>query len=179
METTLDEIEKQAEALANARETLGKYVRALNAGLEALKANKMPAIRAAIDVATDEWGTLEALIAANPGLFVKPRTVAAHGISFGMALGKGRIEIPDPARTVALIRKHLPEQAKVLIAVEEVPVKKAVEKLEPAMLKRIGVNLIAGVDQVVIRPAPSDIDKLVKALVTADVAAKAEVSAGT
>lgn len=165
--TTLDELNGRALVLAQARQQLGSLVQSLNAALEAMKANELPTIRLAIEEAADAWSRLEAGIQANPGLFVKPRTVAAHGITFGIQKGKGAIVIPDPARTVVLIRKHLPEQAQVLIAQQEAPVKKAVEKLSAADLKKIGVHLADAGDQVVIRPAPSDVDKLVKALVKA------------
>lgn len=166
---TLEELNARALALSNARLQLGQLVQALNAGIEALKANEMPAIRAAIDQATAAWAALEAGVQGSPELFVKPRTVAAHGVTFGIQKSKGVINIPDADKTVALIRKHLPEKADVLITTKEVPVKKAVEQLTAADLKRIGVQVTEGQDTVVIRPAPSDVDKLVKALVKAEV----------
>lgn len=166
---TLDDLNAQALALSNARLQLGALVQQLNAGLEALKANEMPAIRVAIDAATAAWAELEAGIQSNPALFIKPRTVAAHGVTFGIQKSKGAIKVPDDDKTVALIRKNLPEQAKVLISMKEVPVKKALEQLSAADLKRIGVQVTEGQDTVVIRPAPSDVDKLVKALVKAEV----------
>jgi len=169
MPTTLDDLNDQARALSDARHQLGRMVQALNAGIEALKHEQMPAIRTAIDEATDAWETLERGIQANPQLFVKPRTVASHGVTFGIQKSKGVIKVPDEERTVALIRKHLPEKADVLIASKEVPVKKALEQLPAADLKRIGVQVTEGQDTVVIRPAPSDVDKLVKALVKAEV----------
>lgn len=168
---TLDELNLRALALSTARNQLGTMVQQLNAALEALKANEMPAIRTAIDAATAAWAELEAGIQSNPGLFVRPRTVAAHGITFGIQKSKGVIKVPDEDKTVALIRKHMPERADVLIARKDVPVKKALEQLPAAELKRLGVQVTEGQDTVVIRPAPSDVDKLVKALVKAEVEA--------
>jgi hypothetical protein len=168
MQTTLDDLNEGARTLAEARAQLGTLVQALNAGLEAMKAENMPEIRAAIETATAAWQALELGIQLNPQLFVKPRTVAAHGIVFGIQKGKGSIEIADPDATVRLIRKHLPELADTLIATKETPVKKAVERLPVADLKRIGATVVDAGDQVVIRPAPSDVDKLVKALVRAE-----------
>lgn len=168
--TTMEDLTDRAKALADARADLGRMVQALNAGLEALKANAMPEIRAAIDTAGAAWSHLEAGIKANPGLFIRPRTVAAHGITFGVEKGKGKLEMPDDKRTVALIKKHLPDEAAVLIKTTEKPVKKALGNLPAATLRRIGCELQDAGDAVVIRPAPSDVDKLVKALVTAEVA---------
>ena len=176
--TTLDDVNERARVLSEARGHLGHLMQALNAGIEALKADAMGDIRAAIDIATDAWGELEDVIEANPQLFVRPRTVAAHGIVFGIQKGKGSIDIPDPERTVVLIKRQLPEYADKLIATKEVPVKKAIERLTAGELKRIGVSVVDAEDQVVIRSAPSDVDKLVKALIRAQLEDDAASRAG-
>ena len=169
MTTTLDDISENARLLADTRGHLGELMRTLSAGLEALKADAMPDIRNAIVAASAAWQALELSIQLNPQLFVKPRTVAAHGITFGMEKGKGSIKFADEEKTCELIRKHLPEQAATLIVTRESPLKKAVSLLSVADLKRIGATVIDAGDQVVIRPAPSDVDKLVKALVRAEI----------
>lgn len=163
----LDQVAARALALATARGQLGELVQCLEEGLNHLKADAMPMIRDAIDRAATAWSGLEAEIAAHPELFVKPRTVAMHGIKFGFGKGKGGLEIVDAERTVTLIKRHLPEQAEVLIATKETPVKDALAQLSAADLKRIGVNVKATGDQVVIRPADGSIDKVVKALIRA------------
>lgn len=168
--TTLDDLNDAARLLADARARLGALVQALEADLAAMRAEQMPAIRAAIETASCAWKALEAGIVLNPQLFVRPRTVAAHGITFGIEKGKGSVEFADPERTCALIRKHLPEQAGTLIVTREMPLKKAVAQLSVADLKRIGATVVDAGDQVVIRPAPSDVDKLVRALVRAELA---------
>ncbi|HMN55605.1 MAG TPA: hypothetical protein PKE15_00025 [Ottowia sp.] len=168
METTMDDLTTNARLLADARAELGELVQALNAEMESLKLEAMPQIRAAIANAGECWAELEKSIQANPQLFAKPRTVAAHGITFGLEKGKGAIEFADPDKTCALIRKHLAELAPTLIITRESPLKKAVAQLSAADLKRIGATVIDAGDQVVIRPAPSDVDKMVRALVRAD-----------
>lgn len=169
METTLDELNDDARLLADARRQLGTLVQALNAGLEAMKADSMPEIRSAIEAASFAWKALEARIQANPQLFVRPRTVAAHGITFGLQKGKGAIQFDDPDATCRLIRKHLPDRAATLIVTREAPVAKAIANLSVSDLKRIGATVIDAGDQVVIRAAPSDVDRLVRALVSAEV----------
>lgn len=165
----LECIAGRAEALARTRAQLAELVQALEDGLHHLKADAMPRIREQIDRAAAAWAALEAEIAAHPELFVKPRTVAMHGIKFGYAKGKGSVEIADDDRTVMLIKRHLPDQADVLIAVRETPIKDAIANLPAADLKRIGVNVKDTGDQVVIRPADGAIDKIVKALIKAAV----------
>jgi hypothetical protein len=163
--TTLDDIELKAKALAEQRALMGQLVGELNGGIAALMQDRMPAVRQAIDAAALAWTDLEDAIRANPQLFIRPRTVSMHGIKLGWEKGKGGLEIPDPAKTVALIKKHLAEQAEVLIDVKETPAKGALAQLAVADLKRVAVNVKDAGDQVVIRPADGAVDKLVKALV--------------
>lgn len=163
--TPIDLLGQRAEALARARKHLADFVAAMNEGLERLRADNMPGLRQCIDAGGAAWSALEAEIKAHPECFVRPRTMSLHGIKFGFAKGKGGLEIADPDRTVALIRKHLPDQADVLIATREAPVKDALAQLPADQLKRIGVEVKGTGDTVVIRPADSDLDKLVKALV--------------
>ena len=165
--TPFDDVAQRAAALASARGQLAELVQALEEGLNHLKADAMPMIRDSIDRAASAWSALEAEISAHPELFVKPRTVSMHGIKFGFGKGKGGLEIEDAERTCKLIRRHLPDQADVLIATREMPVKDAIAQLPAADLKRIGVNVKDTGDQVVIRPADGDIDKIVKALIKA------------
>jgi hypothetical protein len=165
LNTALDPILSQAEKLAEARQHLAAFTGHMQHALDKLRTSMLPDLRTRIDAATTEWTALETLIRENPHLFVKPRTVRAHGLAFGIEKDKGAIEIADPDKTVKLIKKHLPEQAELLIVSKEVPVKKALAQLPGADLKRIGVTVINATDRVVIRAGDNDVDKLVKALI--------------
>lgn len=165
----LNDIIERARLLAQRREHLGTLVRAMNEGWEALKADNLPQIKAAIEGGADAWKALESMVLAHPELFDKPRKLTAHGITFGYEKGKGGLEIDNPDRTVELIRRHLPDQADVLITVRESPVKTALAQLSAAELKRVGVEVKGTGDVVVIRPADGEIDKVVRALVRAAV----------
>lgn len=164
---TLEEIFDQAHLLSIARRQLTTLVEDLHAQISALKAAHADKIAEAAKAAGVAWDKLQAAIQANPNLFAKPRKQAAHGIVFGIEMGKGKLEIPDEAKTVELIERHLPEQAGTLIAYTKAPVKDALKNLPAATLKRIGVNSIAGVDTVVIRAAKSDVDKQLEAFLKA------------
>jgi hypothetical protein len=65
---------------------------------------------------------------------------------------------------VARIKKHLPEQADVLIKLKETPVKDALAQLSAAELKKLGVTVSEAGDQVVVKPVDSEVDKMVDAL---------------
>ncbi len=159
--TTLDDIYNLAHVLSIQRRQLGVQVQELEAKLAALKSEAMPEICKLASGCKDAWEALEAEVRANPQLFVKPRTVPAHGILVGIEKQPGAIEITDVERTLALIKKHLPDQVKALIDVKETPVKKAIGKLTAEQLKKIGATVRDAGDRVVIRPGQSDVDKLV------------------
>jgi hypothetical protein len=165
MTMTIDELKVRAENLKVTRDVLADLVRVLHEEIEYLKSEHMPEIQKTIESAAFYWQALEEAVQANPALFVKPRTITAHGIKFGLAKGRGGLVIADEQRTLALIKKHLPDQAALLIATKEAPVKDALLQLPAADLKRIGVEVKDTGDCVVIKPADSDVDKLVKALV--------------
>ena len=130
-----------------------------------MKRDHLPQIRESIDAASSAWLALEREIKEHPELFVRPKKIEAHGIVFGYEKGKGGLEIGDAERTLKLIRKHLPDQADVLIQTKEQPSKAALGHLPADDLKRLGVEIKGTSEVVVIRPADGAIDKLVKALV--------------
>lgn len=165
----LVEIIDRAALLARTREQLAQMVGELNKGIEALKADRLPDIRVAIDAATEAWKGLEAEIELHPELFERPRSLEAHGIKFGFKKSTGGLEIEDEERTVALIEKLLPDQADVLIASKKKPVKDALAQLPAATLKKLAVEVKDTGDAVFIKPAEGALDKMVKALVAAGV----------
>ena len=164
MTTTLVDIERQAQKFAAARETLAGLVRELTASMEALKADALPAIKRSIDRAAEHHDRLRALIEEAPELFAKPRSQVLHGIKIGYQKSKGKIEFDDSDRVVALIKKHFPDQADVLIATKEKPVKDALANLSGVELKKLGIHVTEGGDVVLIRPVDSAVDKMVDAL---------------
>lgn len=165
---SLERILQCAELLAGERADLAGLVAALSTDIEQLKAKAMPHIAARIKHATAALNALEERITAHPEHFERPRSMTAFGIKFGWAKGKGSLVIADAERTLKLIRKHLPEKADVLIATVEQPVKDALIKLPADDLKRIGCEIKGTGDRVFIKPAESELDKQVKALVAAD-----------
>lgn len=162
--TQLTDIEPTAKAYADARAKVVEIVTDLNAGIDALKRNHMPAIKRAITKAAEKHDQLKQIIEANPNLFVKPRTVIYHGVKIGMKQASGGISFDDADQVVRLIKKHFPEQADVLINTTEKPSKDALRNLSVAELKKIGCNSVDAGDAVVIKPTDSEVDKLVDAL---------------
>lgn len=162
---TMQEIETKAKAHATAREKLSEIVTALQDGIDALKRSHMARIKAAVNKAADTSDELLQLINESPELFTKPKSVTFHGIKLGYQKEKGKIEFDDPEQVIKLIRKHLPDLAETLIITAEKPAKEALNQLTAADLKKIGVTITSDTDVVFIRPADSDVDKMVNALI--------------
>ena len=115
--------------------------------------------------AADKRSVLQLQVEQGRHLFVKPRTLVFHGIKVGLQKGKGGIEIRDPDRTVALIEKHYTQsEAELLLRITKKPNKEALEELTADELKKLAVHVVDAGDQVVIKPADSEVDKVVAAL---------------
>lgn len=165
--TAIDNISKRAEVYATARQLLADQVGAFNDGLAELRKDHIPGIKKALAKAADAEAALRALIEAHPDCFTKPKTQVFSGVKVGYQKGKGTISFEDADSVVARIRKHLPDQADVLIRSKEVPVKDALAQLSAADLKKIGVSVTEAGDQVVIKPVDSEVDKMVEAMLKA------------
>ena len=162
---TLADIESSTKRFADARETVGGYVSALDQQIEAFKRAAMPDIKRAVARAIERQAELKALLESSPGLFEKPRTQMFHGIKVGFRKGTGGIDWADNEQTVKLIRKHFPDAtAEVYIRKTEAPIAKALAELDVATLKKLGCTVEDTGDVVVIKATDSEIEKTVNAL---------------
>jgi hypothetical protein len=160
----METIECAAKLYANTREALAARVRAADAELEAIKRQRLPGIKAALARAAEAETRLRTVIEAAPELFERPKTVILHGIKVGYRKATGKLIWDDADQVVALIRKHCPDQADVLIVVRETPSKSALSQLSVAELKRLGVRVVETGEEIVIAPTDSEVDRLVDAL---------------
>lgn len=161
---TLNEIDNLTKRYADRRAALAELMESLESEIEALKRRRLPAIRRASEVAANERAALQCAIEDSRELFVRPRTVVLHGIKIGIVKGKGKIEWDDEDQVVTLIEKKLPELADTLLKTTKKPIKAALAELSAAELKKIGVTVEDAGDVALIKPAASDIDKLVDRL---------------
>lgn len=161
---TLGEIEKLTRDYAGAREQLADRVRELEDEVEKTRRSHLPGIKKALERATEKHSELYAAIESAPELFRQPRTLMIANIKIGYQKQKGEIVWQDDSRLAGLVRKHFPDQFDVLVKTVERPLKSALAQLPASDLRRLGVAVIDAGDQVVIRAADSEIDKLVSAL---------------
>lgn len=159
------EIEAQTKQYARARADLAEAVSVLNETIEAAKRRALPKIKSLVAVAAEQHASLACVVDAHANLFQKPRTHIFHGIKIGFRKGTGGVDWEDDGRVVTLIRKHFSKaQADLLIKTTEKPIASALADLDVGELKRIGCTVEATGDVVVIKPADSEVDKVVTAL---------------
>lgn len=165
-EVTLSTIENLTRDYARAHETLSGRVRELEEYRQKITRVRLPGIRSAAAKTAEAHAALASAIEAAPHLFERPRTLTIHGIKVGLQKGKGEIRFANQEQVIRLIRKHLSDQEDQLIAVRESVVKTALAKLSIAELKKIGCEIVETGDQVVIKAATAEIDKIVTAILT-------------
>lgn len=164
---TLNDIERATQAYAEARGTLAAHVQDLNSEIEQAKRSKLAAIRRAVARAAEKQAELNALLVDNRALFNKPKTRVLHGVKVGFQKQPGVIEIADEAATLARIKKMFSddqEMLDLLIKTTEKPIKDALGELPGEKLKKLGVKVTDDTDKVIIKPADSEVDKIVNAL---------------
>lgn len=173
--TTLKDIEDLTREYADSYAALASDVETLEAAIRTLKKRMLPAIKRAAEKSANAKEKLRDAIEENRALFDRPRTRLFHGIKVGIAKKKGRVEWDDEAKVIGRIEKLLPEdQAELLIRVEKSVHKPGVYDLIAADLKRLGITIVGDGDEVVVKVAGSEIEKMVDALLEDDAdAAKA------
>jgi len=159
------QIQIAAKGYADARADLAGIVADLNDEIEKIKRQALPVIKRRVEVAAARELDLRGIIEANPEDFINPRTVVLHGIKLGFRKGSGIIDWDDDAKVANLIEKHFSKpQAELLVKTTKKPIAKALADLDAVMLKKIGCRIETTGDIVIIKPADSDVDKIVTAL---------------
>ena len=161
---TMDVIEKLAQRFAGIKGKLTREVELLNEEREAAVKMHLPAIKRLSQSAREAQAELLEAVQESRELFEKPKSRELHGVKCGYRKGSGKVEWEDDEQVVKLIRKHLPEQAEILIIVKEKPSKAAIAQLPAADVKRIGCTVEDTKDVAFVADADSEVDKLVKAL---------------
>lgn len=162
--SNLAEIEKLAKEFSEVRKILRDRVDVLDTGIQALKKWYLPGIRSAVETAKEKQAVLSASIEGSRDLFVKPRTLTLFGIKFGIEKQKGKLEWEDKGIVIKLIKKLFPDSWETYVKVKEDPMKKTLATLPSADLKKLGIQVTETGDAVIIKPADSEVDKLVDAL---------------
>lgn len=161
---TVREIEELAARFSKQREALVGVMTSFREEANAIERKYFPRLRRLVVSVKEIEAELLGAIEQSPEHFDRPRSVIFHGIKLGYRKGAGKLEMADADRTVTLIRKHLPDQADVLIETKERPVKAALLQLDVAQLKRIGCTVEDTSDIAFAKPIDGDVEKALKAL---------------
>ena len=160
----MQEIVALARAFAAAREATETLAEDIGAVQRKALSGRLRALRSRVAEQAASEEALRAAIRARPDLFVRPRTVAVDGIRFGLRKQPGAVALGDEAQAIRRLRARLPGRAEALIRVRETLDCQALRRLPAAELAQIGVTIERATDEVTIAGAPSDLDRLVAAL---------------
>jgi arsenate reductase-like glutaredoxin family protein len=162
---TLPEIQKLTEAFSAEHRRLTRVVQDVETEIAAVRRKWLKTIMNLVALTATRKAELLAALEASPKLFEKPRTQTFDGVKVGYQKQKGKLTIPDEQKTVDRIYEMFPEDAAdVYVKIEHTPVKAALEKLDAATLKKLGIQVTADGDSVVIKTLDSEIEKIVAAL---------------
>lgn len=111
---------------------------------------------------------LQQLVDAAPQLFMKPRSFTVDGVKCGYRKSPDSLDWDDEASVIARIRAlpSLTELAPILISTKEVLNKAALEEIDGNDRRRAAIRLIPGIDEAFISFTDSDVEKMVKGLMS-------------
>lgn len=160
----LNELDKRTKTYHDAEDSLALFIRVMEDEIMEVTRRHMPTIKRRFEKAKEAWEWLRAEIISAPEVFDKPRTRTINGVTVGFKKEKGKVIIIDEEATIRRIEKSFSEDvAETLIKTTKRCIKKALQNLPAADLKKIGVNVEETGDKVVIALAASDVEKMIAA----------------
>ncbi len=165
---TLGEIEKLTASLADTSMALDDTLSNYEAELQAVNEKFLRPLKRLATATAQAEAELHAAIEAAPHLFVKPRTLNLHGFKIGYSVSEGRLVWEDEELVVKLLKKKFPDQTEALISTKETPNKDAIKALglDDKQLAALGCAIEDAGDQVLIKRAAGDVEKLITKLKT-------------
>jgi hypothetical protein len=162
----MEQLEQCAREYADAHSALVNEVETLNEEVDAVHRAHAPCLRALAGDTASMRGILADAIEASEALFAKPRTRILAGIKVGFRKKKGKVAMRDEVKTIERIKRELPaKQAHLMIRVRESVDRNLVGDLTAADLKRLGIEVTADTDEVVIQPPNAAIAKAAAKLI--------------
>lgn len=160
--STIDDITKAAELVAQARAELAATIRDADTALATVRTKWGDRLRTAAATAAECEADLLKLAKGNQALFTKPQSIEHQGVRVGWRKGKGRLELPDIKLMMKRMAKLLtkPQRAAV-IKVEVKVLKGPLARLSGEILQKLGVNTVGAGPEPFVSFPKSDIEKLV------------------
>ncbi|MDP2786635.1 MAG: hypothetical protein Q8O79_00950 [Pseudomonadota bacterium] len=169
-EITLTEIRAAAERLAQAHHASTASAALLQEEVRAAIQPIYTRHQAQLDHTAEEeahaYAVLAAMVAGAPHLFSKPRSLVIDGVRCGYRKEADTLDWDDDAALIDRLIVLNPEQADLCIRTQASLVIDAIEQLGAIDHRRLGIRRIAGADQPFITLGDSDVDKMVKAILS-------------
>ena len=161
---SLHELDRKTKTYHDAEDALADAIRRMEDEIADVTRRHMRGIKLRFEKCKEAYEDLRIEIVSAPDVFLKPRTRTINGVTVGFKKEKGKVIIIDEDATIRRIERHFSEDvAETLIKTTKKCIKKALQNLPAADLKKIGVNVEETGDKVVIALAASDTEKLIAA----------------
>jgi hypothetical protein len=167
---TLEQIRDAAQVLANRHNDTAGCSVLLNAEIKAVIGPVLDRYKLTLDqraaAEAEAMHVLDELLAANPQLFLKPRSLTVDGVRCGYKKEPDGLDWTDDGDVIARIKALRPDLAPLLIRTQESLVVDAVAGLAPEDLRMLGIRAITGADRRFITLGDNDIERLAKIIRT-------------
>jgi phage host-nuclease inhibitor protein Gam len=162
---TLVQIEHLTREYARRRQALVKRMEEMRAEVTAAYKKHLAGVHDTVESVGDAYKALYEALREAPELFQEPRTVYFSGVRVGYIKQRDHLEWPDDDQLAQAIQEQLPDLYPSLVKIERHPIEKSVILLDPETLKKLGVTVDVGKDDILIKVREDDVDKLVGAFV--------------
>lgn len=165
---TIIDIQKLTESFAGAYAALAGLVAQVEEEQRRVRAQHAADVRGLLRTALERKAKLNEAIEGNPELFERPRTQVFAEVKVGLRKQKGKLVFPDVAALVGRIEAIYGRESPLLRRPAPEPDRAALNKLTAAELRKLGVELQADTDVVVIEPVAGDLSAAVAAVLEAE-----------
>lgn len=163
---TMSDIEVLTKKYAEARQKVVDRVTAINEEMEAVKRKHMRFLKNDVSGAKEQQSHLENGLNQARELFKNPKSQIFSGIKVGIRKKVGKLGWDDDEKVCQRIEKNFPKQYDTLVKTTVKPIDKAIKTLKADDLLKLGITLGKDSDEIFVAPVDSEVDKLVKALLT-------------
>ncbi len=161
---TVEEIKKLSEEFANAMNLLEGIRGEIKTAIKPIEERYGNGLNLAAERAANAEAKLYEAIAESKELFRDKKSNVFHGIKAGVQKQKDTLAIVDQDATIKLIKEIYPEKVSAFIKTEETIIQEPVKKLKEEELKKIGIELVKGEEEVLIKVEDSAVSKVIKSV---------------
>lgn len=152
---TIEQKSKQYQSLLTELNTIAQTVREKINATTDKHIDAMREVKSKLDKLQEE---IKEDVSANKSLFKSPKTKTVHCLKLGFRKSKGKLVVEDKDGAIKKIESDYDGAEGVMIKTEKSIIKKGIESLDAKELKRLGISVITGTEQVVFDVVADNID---------------------